>query len=162
VAFNYRLDRFAVYEVSDGIGPYEGAFEDDRLHPKTQVVGVATDGVARAYPVTVVAKQGVVNDTVGGEPVVVAVVPGTDNFVDGVMGAYSRRVGGDVLSFEPAAGPFLRTGGSRWRISTGEAVDGPHHGRRLTPASHATQLFWFAWLEFYPETDVYGVSVVAE
>jgi hypothetical protein len=60
-----------------------------------------------------------------------------------------------VLTFEPAEGPFVRAAGSRWRVSTGEAVDGPYAGRRLAQASHGSQLFWFAWLEFYPETDVY-------
>jgi hypothetical protein len=156
VTYNYQRDRYGVYKVSEGVGPTEREFEDDRLHPKTQVIGVVRNGVARAYPVTVVAENEVINDAVGGEPVVVAAVPGTDNFVDGVLGAYGRRVDGEVLRFRPAEGPFMRAGGSRWRVSTGEAVDGPHAGRRLDQASHASQLFWFAWLEFYPDTTVYG------
>jgi hypothetical protein len=170
-SFDYTLDLDAVFRRSDGLGPARDPDPDPtpgeafqgRVHPKTQVVGVVHGGVARAYPVTVVAERGVVNDEVGGEPIVVAAVPDTTDGPTGVLGAYRRRLDdqdadGEVLTFAPAPGPFVRAGGSRWRISTGRAVDGPHAGRRLRPASHATQLFWVAWVEFYPETQVYGLT----
>lgn len=168
-SFDYTMDLDAVFRRSDALGPARDPDRSadpalDGLHPKTQVIGVVYGGVARAYPVPVVAERGVINDVVGGEPIVVAAVPDTRDGPTGVLGAYRRRLAdedgeGAVLTFAPASGPFVRAGGSRWRISTGRAVDGPHAGRQLRPASHVTQLFWVAWADFYPETEVYGPTV---
>ena len=45
--------------------------------------------------------------------------------------------------------------GSRWQAFTGRAVDGPLAGRTLErAASHLS--FWFAWKDWYPETDLYA------
>jgi hypothetical protein len=49
----------------------------------------------------------------------------------------------------------MRAGGSRWRVATGQATDGPHEGRRLSPATDRSSMFWFAWATLHPETDVY-------
>jgi len=45
---------------------------------------------------------------------------------------------------------------SRWRRSTGDAVDGPHEGSRLAQANDVSPQFWFTWLEFDPDTELYG------
>lgn len=116
----------------------------------THVLGVERGGEARAYPLPVVFQEGVVNDTVGGVPVVVAVAPGTS------MVAYERRVRGRTLTFEADDERHLRAGGSRWRRLTGVAVDGPFAGETLTRASDVPQLFWETWRDFNSNTTVYG------
>lgn len=127
--------------------------EGDRLHPQELVVGVEHDGEARAYPARAVAAAGgVVNDTVGGRPVVVATAPGE------TLAAYDRRVRGEPLSFAPDGEPFLGGGGSRWRRTTGVAVDGPHEESQLTRANTLPPLFWLGWSKFTPETTVYGIE----
>ncbi len=132
-----------------GVGvPSEYRESDDRLPATTLVVGVAHDGVARAYPFDRVRSTGVINDRVGGLPVVVAAGP--------TPHAYDRRVDGEVLTFAPAADGRMRAGGSTWSVATGRALDGPHEGRRLRPATGVSSLFWFAWSEFNPDTEVYG------
>ncbi len=162
--FDYTVDSYLSYGTSSTVGRGGTAFEDDRLHPKAPVVGVASEasastergespaeggGEARAYPLTTVERLRVVNDTVGGRPVVVAVTP------DRSLVAYDRRVDDRALRFLPVGRGYARAGGSRWRLATGRAVDGPHEGRRLSPATERSSMFWFAWVKLYPDTEVY-------
>jgi hypothetical protein len=152
VSRNYETDPYAGYEDDRRIGISTEEFDDDRLHPKAQVVGVASDGVARAYPFQRVSEGGgVVNDRVGDLPVVVSV-----DAADGLV-AYDRRVDGETLSFRADGERHLAAGGWRWERTTGRAVDGPHEGTTLTRANGRSQMFWFAWLDFHPDTEVYGL-----
>lgn len=122
-------------------------FADDRLPKTAVVIGVATPSAARAYPRERVAAAGVVNDCLDGLPVVVA----TRNLPQ----AYDRRVDGEVRRFERAGPDRLRAGGSEWAITSGRAVSGPYEGRQLARAGRSATMFWFAWLDFYPETTVW-------
>jgi hypothetical protein len=148
VEFSYDRNPYLGYESSRRVGVGRTGDVDERLHPKTKVVGVARDGVARAYPLPVLAKEGPVNDTVGGLPVVVA-LEGT------TLVAYVRRIDGRVLTFE-GDGDVLVGGGSRWDVVSGRALDGPFEGRRLERANARSPMFWFAWADFYPDSDIYG------
>ena len=148
---NYSRDPYAGYGEIERIGVGYNDVDDDRLHPKALVVGVEHGGAARAYPFTAVENAGgVVNDDVGGLPVVVATDPG------GSLVAYERTVDGDSLRFERADDRHLRAGGSRWRVVSGRAVDGPLEGARLRRANDVSPEFWFAWAQFHPDTEVYG------
>jgi hypothetical protein len=138
--YDYREDRQLV-----GRDSFDGG-----LHPKTLVLGVRHGGVTRAYPFPAVAEAGVVNDDVGGLPVAVTVTP------EGGLAGYDRRVDGETRRFDPAGETSLRGAGSRWRRSTGRAVDGPHEGTRLDAATGQPPMFWHGWSKFYPETTVYG------
>lgn len=149
-ARDYNRDPYAGYEQSSRIGIGNNEFEDDRLHPKTRVIGIRHDGVARAYPLPRVTEAGVINDSVAGLPVVVTTDPG------GALVAYERTVDGTTLTFEAAGERHLRAGGSRWSRTTGEAVDGPHEGARLRRANDVSPQFWFAWADFNPDTEIYG------
>jgi len=145
---NYGTEPYAGYEDSRRIG-IGGTNLDDRLHPKTWVIGVADGDVVRAYPVPAVRKAGVVNDTVGSLPVVVSATEGE------TAGAYVRRLDGETVRFE-RDGRFLVADGSRFRLTDGVAVDGPHEGTRLDQASSITREFWFAWANFHPETEIWS------
>lgn len=146
-SFDYGSRRYDYDDESQLVGLDS---HDGGLHPKTMVVGVAADGVVRAYPFPVVADAGVVTDRVGDRPVVVAVAP------DGTLVAYDRRVDGVVLGFEADGDRYLAGGGSRWDRASGRAVDGPHEGRRLERANDHPPMFWLGWSNFNPGTDVYG------
>jgi len=124
--------------------------EGDQPAPRRLVLGVERDGDARAYPFDVVAEEGVVNDRVGSLPVVVTVTP-ADTLV-----AYDRRLDGSTLRFETDGEGHLRAGGSRWERASGRAVEGPHEGRRLDPATETGPMFWKGWRNFHPETTIYG------
>ncbi len=133
-----------------GVGP--GQLADTRLHPKALVIGVRSGEVARAYPLEAVrAAGGVVNDVVGERPVVVAAAGET-------LVAYDRRVGGRVREFAPADDGTMTGGGSRWSIPTGRAVDGPLEGEQLEPATGSSAMFWFAWTQFNPDTEIWSAE----
>ncbi len=145
----YGANRYGSYRDSDTIGVGNNEFDDDRLDAKVQVIGVVDGSTARAYPRPAVRESGVVNDTVGDRPVVVTAL-------DLTLVAYERTVGGAVLTFVRDDKQHLSAGGSRWQILTGRAIDGPYEGQTLSSASRRSQLYWFAWLDFYPETELYG------
>jgi hypothetical protein len=148
---DYDRDPYFGYESSRRVGIGFNDDVDDRLHPKTRVVGVAYGGVARAYPFPAVSEAGPVNDDVGGLPVVVTVA------VDGTMVAYVRRAGSETLTFAATDDEdVLAADGSRWDVHTGRALDGPHEGTALARANDRSPMFWFAWADFFPETEVYG------
>jgi hypothetical protein len=146
-----------------GANLYEGSAElldragegldnpDPRLPARTLVLGVVVDGESVAYPRSYATGSEVINDRVGGVPVAIAATR-TGTF------AYRRRVDGRTLRFEaPAteAGDVLLAGGSRWAVDTGRALDGPYEGTRLRPVASASELYWFAWASFHPDTRVW-------
>lgn len=148
---DYDRDPYAGYDESGRIG-LGGDYDDDRLHPKATVVGVRHDGVARAYPLEAVKAAGVVNDAVGGLPVVVTVAPGD------ALVAYEREVDGETLTFAAADEAHLAAGGSRWERGSGLAADGPHEGAHLARANDVSPMFFFAWKDFSGGTEVYGAD----
>ncbi|PSQ17263.1 hypothetical protein BRD00_08095 [Halobacteriales archaeon QS_8_69_26] len=146
---NYSRDPYAGYEDSQRVGIGRNGDVDGRLHPKTTVIGVSTDDAAKAYPYEAVTEAGVVSDTVGDLPVVVAAGP------EGSLFAYVREFDGETVTFEPGSDGRMVGADSEWTITTGEAVSGPYEGWRLDQASGATTMFWFAWADFNPDTDIY-------
>lgn len=148
----YERDLFAGYEdaVNAGRFPFPVTEEvmDERLAPAEQVLGVVLGSESRAYPVGRLG-DAAVNDTVGGEPVVVF------SSKDGPSGAaFSPVVDGRHLTFGFEGGAY-RDGetGSEWAIS-GQAVGGPLAGTRLEPVP-SRSTFWFAYVAAFPETEVY-------
>jgi hypothetical protein len=148
----YGGDAYPGYDESTRIGIGFNEFDDDRLHPKAEVLGVATDDAARAYPLERVLAAGVINDTVGDVPVVVTTTAAAS------LVSYVREVDGETVAFEAADERHLSAVGSRWRRLDGTGVDGPHAGARLAQANTRSPMFWFAWLDFNTETTVYGES----
>jgi hypothetical protein len=146
---DYTTDPYPGYDESDRIG-IGGEFDDDRLGPKAEVVGVAVEETARAYTTDAIETEGLIEDTVGELPIVVT------STADGTPIAWSRRIGDETLSLTIADERHLAGGGSRWRRDTGVAVDGPFEGERLAQANSVSALFWFAWLDFYPETELHA------
>jgi hypothetical protein len=147
VTRNYGTDPYAGYRNTEDVGLSEEPFGDDRLHPKTEVLGIENGGETRAYARPALEREGVLNDRVGDRPVVVTAGP------DGTLAAYDRRVDGELLSFAAGEAGSMRAGDSRWDRLTGRALDGPLEGMRLAPLGE--RMFWFAWLEFHPETGLW-------
>ena len=99
----------------------------------------------------------VINDTVGGETVLVYMEQGTGTAV-----VYERTVDGRELTFRLSPGTAGAHAqltdeetGSTWLALTGVAIDGPLEGSAVARAqSHLS--FWFAWKDWNPETEVYA------
>lgn len=125
---------------------------DTRLHAKARVLGIKAGGEAKAYPLTDLTGP-VVNDVIGGEPVVVLGHGGLDYAV-----SYSRLVDGEVRTFELSQtfAPRMRDleTGTEWDIH-GRAVSGPDIGSQLMPTESYIG-FWFAWAAYHPVTEIWN------
>lgn len=137
---------------------------DSRLRPMERVVTVSTGKEDVVYPFSVLEKVRVVNDSVGGTPIVVIFEKGVTSALDGSSIPDSRDIGtaavfgrtleGKVLTFKLAGEKVTDTQtGSIWTI-LGTATAGSLMGKRLTPVISGHH-FWFSWAVFKPKTRVY-------
>ena len=152
---NYDLYPYGTYDqVFDEKVLYPVSVLDPRLRKKELVLGVEHEGVSRAYPYRRLGERAVINDDVGGRPVLVVYDREAQMAV-----AFDRRVGERHLSFEATntrGFPFLfrdRETGSAWDL-TGLAVRGVLAGTRIEPVATYSAM-WFAWAVFHQGTEIY-------
>ncbi len=120
---------------------------DDRLDPRTRVLGVAAGGEARAYALeTGQPPPLLLQDQLGDVPIVLLGSPGAWPL------AYDRRLDGTVLSFEVDGGQVVDAGGSVW-TGSGVAVEGPLEGRRL-PFVPSMVTNWHAWSGYHQGCEI--------
>jgi len=166
--FNFPYGRNP-YEGYDDVNQvpfaYDGPETPDALAAMARVVTVDLNGEAVAYPYDVLQEVRVVNDTVGGEPIVVLWAPGTASALDadsvaegsdvGAATTFSREFDGQTLTFVLDGERIVdEQTGSEWNV-LGQAVSDPAAGRELTPVVSVNH-FWFSWAAFRPDTRVYG------
>jgi hypothetical protein len=146
------LTPYRDYYASAEAGVIGETFTDNRLYVKEFVVGVEQNGDPVAYPFSALNTQPVVNDEIGGGPVLVVFDKDT-----AASAVFSRVLDGQTLTFSPKDGLTLADAetGSTWIGLTGLATDGPLKGKRLTQLK-STSSFWFGWKDFYPNTRVWG------
>ncbi len=127
---------------------------DNRLHPKNRVIGIHSDGTARAYQITAfdTATQ-VINDQIGNLSIVVV---GNSNL--NIASIYNRALAdGTILNFsaieDGLPNVLLDDEGNTWDIF-GKAVSGPRAGEQLAQTESYTS-FWFAWATFFPGTELH-------
>jgi hypothetical protein len=133
---------------------------DKRLPAEDPVIGVAIGGVSRAYPISLLAKKGVIRDKVAGEELAVLWFEPTRTAAIYAARLENEKVP-DRLRLErnaqiPAA-PFMdKETSTHWTIE-GRALAGPLKGKTLLWLP-AVQCKWFAWVAEYPKTAVYSRS----
>jgi hypothetical protein len=158
------------YVGYDAIGQnpflYDGPV-DGRLPAMARVVTVNLpgEGLDLAYPLTILAEVGVINDRQAGQDLVVFHTPGTSSALDardiaagadvGATGVFDPNLNGRKLTFAREGDRIVDAQtGSAWNIF-GQAVSGPLAGEALTRIVHADH-FWFSWAAFRPDTLIYG------
>jgi hypothetical protein len=134
----------------------------DDLPPKERVYGVRSDDVAKAWSVTDLVAQPVLNDAVGEAAVVLVTAPErlSVSGADRPEGFLRYDAGATVRVYERVAQRFeagpqggLRDEeGGAWTVGE-DALEGPD-GERL-PRIGGTLAYWFAWQAFHPETVLY-------
>ena len=126
---------------------------DPRLQPKDKVIGLRLDGHIKAYSLGTLSRDRVVNDLVGDVPVVIVYDGATES------GAVLRRdPAGRTLTFRPGTRALTlvdQETGSAWDGLLGRGTSGPLDGTVLEQIP-ITYAFWFAWSDFYPETDLFA------
>ncbi len=154
------VDPYTSYYMRGDAGVIGETNRDERLYGKELVLGLGFDDGAVAFPHVALQEAEVVNTEVNGEPVVIYYDSQTTTAL-----AYSRVVDKEVLEFslmveDEVDGVAKRwmvdeASGSQWLPLNGQAWSGDYQGTRLGPV-HAVNVFWFAWSDFYPETEIYG------
>ena len=140
--------------------------ESDQLSPKNFIYGLRIGGDRKAYRLSAIADERVVNDAVGGQPVVLVAARGevrTEGVVE-LTGPVAYNSGGEVRAFDRGDRTFTPTDdpdllldatGGEWRV-TEEALLGPGDERLKRINGHLA--YWFGWYAFYPDTEVYGAN----
>ncbi|MGH2723278.1 MAG: DUF3179 domain-containing (seleno)protein [Actinomycetota bacterium] len=127
---------------------------DERLPHNTLVLLVRGGKASRAYPLSAFEGQGVMNDEVGGVPIVILHHAAEGSY--GVV-AYSRAPGGRVLTFRSGPrGPMDEETGSVW-ATDGRAAEGSLAGTQLTfVPSHVSE--WYIVGTSYPGIEIHGLA----
>ena len=136
----------------EGAAPSDVTYHDNRLKPKTMILGVDVDGASKAFPLEALRRERVVNDRLGGKPILIAHQPASDTTT-----AFVARAGGRTLTFaaanEGATELTDRETKSRW-TAYGECISGPLKGSTLEAIILEPE-YWFAWSEFHRDTEIY-------
>jgi Protein of unknown function (DUF3179) len=142
----------AVTLSGEGDAPRSAFGHDDRLHPRQVVAGLRLGTETQAYPFSELRIARVVNDSVGGVPVLVVHQPSSDTTT-----AFDARAKGKVLHFQAvdADASFLvdLETHSSWN-AYGLCLEGKLKGTQMKILILEPE-FWFAWSEFHPKTNVY-------
>jgi hypothetical protein len=135
-----------------GSAPDGVTYHDDRLKPRTMILGLDVKGAGRAFPLDTLRRVRIVNDRLGGEPVLIVHQPGSDTTT-----AFLARVDGAALTFSAANKEATEivddTTRSRWD-AYGQCVSGRLKGARLQSLILEPE-YWFAWSEFHRDTTIY-------
>lgn len=127
------------------------------LADRETILGVVSNGMARAYPISrLTSSSPVLQDVVGGEPIMLVLGPDHQS-----VRAFSRRVGADTLEF------YARTevnANEPWTLlestSLGEwgfdgcATTGKLKGACLSRV-YALKDYWFDWQHYHPNSGIY-------
>ena len=128
---------------------------DDRLKPRTMILGLSVGESSEAFPLSVLRQARVINEELGGQPVLILHQPESDTTT-----AFIARVKGKKAQFDlsnaEATQVIDKQTGSRWD-AYGKCIAGPLKGLQLASLILEPE-YWFAWAEFHPGTKIYGAA----
>jgi len=123
--------------------------------PQQRVLGLSLNGDARAYPIAILNWHELVNDQVGGRPVLISYCPlcGTGMAFSAEAAGYELSFGVSGLLYNSDVLMFDRQTGSLWSQILSRAVSGPLVGSRLQQLvlEHTS---WQDWLSRHPDSRV--------
>jgi hypothetical protein len=148
-------DTYDSYYASDSAGVIGRSNSDDRLGTKEFVIGVELEDASVAYPFSVLSREPLINDSVAGKDLLVAF-----DRQGGAGVVFARTVDGRSLTFsqneDQATITDIETG-STWDKMIGKAVSGQLKGTELERVKSVAS-FWFGWVDFHPDTIIYGID----
>lgn len=134
---------------------FVGADEADFMDDDDLVLGIATDGVVRAYPTFILNRHEIVNDVVSGTPVAVTWCPlcGSGLAFERVVDGRASEFGVSGVLNESDLVMYDRNSESLWQQISGRAFIGRMRGQVLKayPMAMAT---WSEWRLAHPDTQV--------
>ncbi len=147
---DYNADPYLGYASGPQIGISGQTASDPRLEAKALVVGVDVDGAPAAFSINTLSETGVLHGTVGEEDIVVFYDRESSSAT-----AFKATSGGRSIEFTSSERHMATDTltGSVWSTTDGTAISGALAGQQLEQVT-GTQVFWFAWSEFHPDTDL--------
>jgi hypothetical protein len=132
---------------------YDDVSGGDWLDPADAVIGYEEGGLAIAYPLKILNFHEIVNDEIGGIPILVSYCPLCRSGV-----VYDRRLGDRVLTFGNTSALYesdmvmydWETNTYWWQVA-GLAIVGTLTGERLEPLPAVTTT-WREWRALHPDT----------
>ena len=118
---------------------------------KSWVIGVTHNKAAKAYDWNKLLKTKMINDSVAGLPVMLAMEDDSASFH-----VYNRLVNGAILYFQKKNNEVFvdENTHSTWNMD-GVCIDGAMKGEKLN-AVQSSQEFWHSWSNFHPNTVRYN------
>jgi hypothetical protein len=133
-------------------GPSDVVHRDDRLKAYTKIIGLTVAEASRAFPLDALDRVRVVNEELGGQPLLVVHQPKSDTTT-----AFVARANGRRLTFEEANAAATelidRETRSRWD-AYGRCISGTLKDTQLETLIMEPE-YWFAWSEFHPKTTIF-------
>ncbi len=135
----------------------------ERLQPDTPIVGLTLEGTPTAYPMLLLSKVEVVNDTIRNHPVLVVATPFVSS--DQAVDLYNPVLDGKRIQFglsgyfvvgQSRPRPLLydRDTESLWLVRDHEltCLAGVRKGKQLRHIGHGSPVNWSAWVARYPDS----------
>ncbi len=166
VGFDFTTHSIPIKEILSGGPPKDGipaltnpkfvpAKSADFVKKNDRILGLIINGEAKAYPINIMNWHEIVNDVIGGMPVMVSYCPlcGTGMAFDPVIQGKKYLFGVSGLLYKSDVLMYDRETESLWSQIKKEAVTGKMTGTRLKmlPLAHTT---WEGWRKKHPETKV--------
>ena len=147
---SYGVDPYGDYYTDPRIlFPVE--HEDDRMHPKELILGFHESDVYKAYKQDDVESAIVINDIFNNKPMMLV------SLFSGDSRAFDRTVNDKVLTFDFVDNVIIDLESkSKWNYD-GVATSGSMEGIQLVRLPFNPG-FWFEWVAFHPDTEVYESS----
>jgi Protein of unknown function (DUF3179) len=132
--------------------PKDVVRRDDRLKAYTKIIGLTIGGASRAFPLAALDRVRVLNEDLGGQPILVVHQPRSETTT-----AFVARANGMRLTFDEANAAATeltdRETRSRWD-AYGACTSGTLKGTQLEMLIMEPE-YWFAWSEFHPKTTIF-------
>jgi len=136
----------------DKAAPADVVRRDDRLKAYAKIIGLTVGGASRAFPLDALARVRVVNEELGGQPILVVHQPKSDTTTAFVASTKGMRLTFDEAT-ETATELIDRETRSRWD-AYGTCTSGKLKGTQLEMLIMEPE-YWFAWSEFHPKTTIF-------
>ncbi len=154
------FDPYSGYYTTGSAGVTGWANPNELLPAKELVVGLIIGQEARAYPLALVREVGLIQDELGGIPLLLVYDPSLGSIVVYRRDTIEPEIGPLNFSLTAAEGQVQDAEtGTHWDIRSGRALEGELIGSDLSRLS-APLVYWFAWSDIHTKTGVYPNSPV--
>lgn len=129
------------------------AGEAAHVKPQDRVLGIALNGVTKAYPISIMNWHEIVNDRFGNDTLTVTYCPlcGSGMAFDAKVGDRTLNFGVSGLLYNSDVLLYDRQTQSLWSQIMRTAVSGPFKGEKLQSVA-ITHTTWMDWKKRHPET----------